>query len=135
MNTYNSFNELAAANIATPLVSDMSVFNAGALSGSLREWLQQWLVSLPQDQKFRKAGIKDDIRFVNDVTFKDVLQAVIAGNDIQTVIGIPDSGFRVKVFQELAERAGIDYDTLHQAYAYGDSAKGEQAKGVLKAKL
>jgi len=32
MQTYNSFNELATAQNASPLVSDMSVFNASAVT-------------------------------------------------------------------------------------------------------
>ena len=41
MQTFNSFNALAVAQHEAPLQSQMSVFNAGAMSDSVGRWFKQ----------------------------------------------------------------------------------------------
>ena len=46
------------------------------------------------------------------ITFRDVLNALYAGDDVYECIGIHDSVVRSRVFEELAVIAGVSYSDI-----------------------
>jgi len=100
MQTYNSFNELAAAQCASPLVSSMSVFNAGAMSDSVAKWFKK---EHPTDPD------KDSVK---DITFEALLKQVQSGVRVDDALGVNDSDVRLMITEELSNRSGVPFETL-----------------------
>ena len=52
------------------------------------------------------------------LTFEDALGAASLGSAFYDELGVGDSIVRERVFQELADRNGVDYDAIYEAWLY-----------------
>ena len=52
------------------------------------------------------------------LTFEDALGAASLGSSFYYELGVGDSIVRERVFQELADRNGVDYDAIYEAWLY-----------------
>lgn len=64
----------------------------------------------------------DDSSEINNITFKDVANAINSNKDVYEVIGVGDSVIRERVFQELANILNTSYDTVYDAYMYDEQS-------------
>lgn len=51
-----------------------------------------------------------------NVTFKEMFDRMAAGEDVYKVIGVGDSVVRERLFDELAKRRGVSYDTIYKLW-------------------
>lgn len=74
---------------------------------SVRDWYMQ---DYPTDE------LGPDID--PDATFDDALRAVSLGGDFYDAIGVGDSIVRERIFSELADRYGVGYDDIYEAWLH-----------------
>jgi len=104
MQTFNSFGELAAAQCASPLVSNMSVFNAAT---GMDESIGAW---------FRKEH-SDDFQAGNvaDISFAELFKRYVRDIPYYEAIGEDktiDTEVNEILFKELAKRLDIHVEDL-----------------------
>lgn len=56
-------------------------------------------------------------------TFKDILQALVNGKNIYLELGAGDSIIRERVFTELAELCGVEYNTIYTMWTNDELAR------------
>lgn len=66
------------------------------------------------------------------LTFEDALGAASLGSAFYDELGVGDSIVRERVFQELADRNGVDYDAIYEAWLYKKPVEltGREAQGI-----
>jgi len=114
MQTYNSFNELATAQTEAGLFK-ATIFNAGALTDSLKEWWQQQGLRCAVEPK--------------DITFADALRMLLNGDCVYSFFepykGILDRETLKHIIAEVADRIDTDYDVLYATWSNAKERKGE----------
>ena len=70
---------------------------------------------------YTEAFPDDDLgeRINPEATFSGLWDVLAEGNDVYEYLGVGDSVVRERVFQELADREGTDYDYVHDTWASG----------------
>lgn len=53
---------------------------------------------------------------LSDVSFGDLLAALVAKRDVYEVIGEGDSIIRERLFERLADLVGVGYDTIYELW-------------------
>ena len=96
-----------------------------------------WFESLIEDVDFNDSSLNEKVYdyYINtfsddeladeidpDVTFKDVLDALINDNDVYGVIGVGDSIIRERVFDRLSELLNVDYDAIYDTWIEGGTS-------------
>jgi len=107
MQSFKSFDALVAGQSEVPAQTQVSSFNTSALSDSFRNWFEQHCVG-------------SDFEAV-DITFADALRLLMAGEGLYCLFasnkGILGADVRKAIFAELADRGGIDYNTLYATWS------------------
>lgn len=75
------------------------------LNTSIKNW---YMVDFPNDELGSTMN--------NVATFNDLYKALKCGLDPYMVLGVGDSIIRERVFGELAELKGVDYDTIYDMW-------------------
>lgn len=71
--------------------------------------VKQWYVSkYPQDELGKRIN--------ESITFADVLLGIAQGEDAYYIIGVSDSLIRERIFAEIAERMGCEYEIVYNIW-------------------
>lgn len=69
---------------------------------------------------YMKAFPTDDLGRSLRGTFKDVLNRLMARQDVYSYIGVADSVVRERIFEKLSELLSVSYDSIYHLWLRGD---------------